>query len=145
MDAGEGREQDAEALRESLLKHDSFVNKLVTQGIPGKGMLKSTQSQWLALIRAPGVGSASLHKLLHHFGSIAEVFSASAGQLHTAGLKADACEAILHPDESLIASDSAWLDEPNHHLLTWGDPDYPVLLREIPGPPAALFLNGNPE
>ncbi len=33
MDAGEGREQDAEALRESLLNFDSFVKMLVTQGL----------------------------------------------------------------------------------------------------------------
>ena len=108
-------------------------------------MLKTTQSQWLALIRAPGIGSASMHKLLRHFGSIAAVFSASAAQLHAAGLKPATCEAILHPNESLIASDSAWLEEPGHRLVTRGDPDYPPLLGEIPGPPAALFLKGNPE
>ena len=112
---------------------------------PGNGMLKSTQSQWLALIRAPGVGSASMHKLLRHFGSIADIFSASASHLHAAGIKPGISEAILHPDESLIASDSAWLEESGHHLLTWGDPDYPALLSEIPGPPAALFLKGDPE
>jgi hypothetical protein len=33
MDVGEGREQDAEALRESLLKFDSFVKMSVTQGL----------------------------------------------------------------------------------------------------------------
>ncbi|MEA3303191.1 MAG: DNA-processing protein DprA [Pseudomonadota bacterium] len=108
-------------------------------------MLKTTQSQWLALIRAPGVGSRSMHKLLQHFGSIAAVFSASASHLQAAGIKPDICEAILHPDESLIAADSAWLETPDHHLITWGDPDYPALLGEIPGPPAALFLKGNPE
>ena len=33
MDVGQGREQDAEALRESLLKFDSFVKMLVSQGL----------------------------------------------------------------------------------------------------------------
>ena len=108
-------------------------------------MLKSTQSQWLALIRAPGIGSGSIHKLLQHFGSIADIFSASACQLHAAGIKPGVSEAILHPDEALIASDSAWLEKSNHHLVTWGDPDYPALLSKIPGPPAALFLKGNSE
>ncbi|HBH36138.1 MAG TPA: DNA-protecting protein DprA [Gammaproteobacteria bacterium] len=108
-------------------------------------MLKTTQPQWLALIRAPGIGSGSIHKLLQHFGSIADIFSASAGQLHTAGLKPGISEAILHPDEGLIASDSAWLAESGHYLVTWGDPHYPALLSKIPGPPAALFLKGNPE
>ncbi len=108
-------------------------------------MLKSTQSQWLALIRTPRIGSGNIHKLLRYFGSIADIFSASPGQLHAAGLNHGVCEAILHPDEELIASDSIWLEEPDHYLVTWGDPDYPSLLSEIPGPPAALFLKGNPE
>ncbi|MEN8213930.1 MAG: DNA-processing protein DprA [Pseudomonadota bacterium] len=108
-------------------------------------MLKSTQSQWLALIRAPRLGSISIHKLLRHFGSIADIFSASAGQLHAAGLKPSISEAILHPDEELIATDIAWLEQSGHHLVTWGNPRYPALLSEIPDPPAALFLKGNPE
>jgi DNA processing protein len=108
-------------------------------------MLKSTQSQWLALIRAPGIGSGNIHKLLRHFGSIADIFSASASHLHAAGLKPDICEAILHPDETLLISDSTWLEEPDHYLIPWGNPDYPALLSKIPGPPAALFLKGNPE
>ena len=32
MDVGEGRKQDAEALRESLLKFDSYVKMLITRG-----------------------------------------------------------------------------------------------------------------
>jgi DNA processing protein len=108
-------------------------------------MLKTTDSQWLALIRAPGVGSRSIHKLLQHFGSIADIFSASASHLQAAGIKSNICAAILQPDEPMLASDTAWLEASDHHLLTWGDPDYPALLSEIPDPPAALFLKGNPE
>jgi DNA processing protein len=127
------------------LKFDSFVKKLVTQGLLGKGMLKTTQLQWLALIRAPGVGSRSIHKLLQHFGSIADIFSASASHLQASGIKSGICAAILQPDERMLTSDTAWLEASDHHLLTWGDPDYPALLSEIPDPPAALFLKGNPE
>ena len=38
-----------------------------------------------------------------------------------------------------------WLDQPGHHLLTIDQQDYPVLLKKIPRPPAALFIQGRPE
>lgn len=41
--------------------------------------------------------------------------------------------------------ETAWLAEPNHHLITLSDPRYPRLLREIPDPPAALYVVGDPD
>jgi len=52
--------------------------------------------------------------------------------------------AIAKPDEKKIESDLQWLADPNHHLLGWDDENYPSLLRRIPGPPAALFVAGDP-
>ena len=55
-----------------------------------------------------------------------------------------AAEAICSPDEKRIESDLRWLSDPNHHLLCWDDDAYPSLLRQINGPPAALFVDGDP-
>lgn len=52
--------------------------------------------------------------------------------------------AISKPDEKRIESDLKWLSHPNHHLLCWDDDNYPTLLRRINGPPAALFIDGDP-
>lgn len=52
--------------------------------------------------------------------------------------------AISTPDEKRIESDLKWLSHPNHHLLCWDDDNYPALLRRIKGPPAALFIDGDP-
>ncbi len=52
--------------------------------------------------------------------------------------------AISRPDEKRIESDLKWLSHPNHHLLCWDDDSYPALLRRIKGPPAALFIDGDP-
>ena len=41
--------------------------------------------------------------------------------------------------------ETAWLAEPNHHLIALSDPRYPRLLREIPDPPAALYVIGDPD
>lgn len=39
----------------------------------------------------------------------------------------------------------AWLAAaPDHHLISWDDPRYPALLRQIPDPPVALFVRGDP-
>ncbi len=39
----------------------------------------------------------------------------------------------------------AWLEQPNHHLITLSDPRYPKRLREIADPPAALYVIGEPD
>lgn len=51
---------------------------------------------------------------------------------------------LLHPDWDKVEEDLLWLEEPRHHLIRITDPDYPPALREIPDPPPALFIHGNP-
>ena len=60
------------------------------------------------------------------------------------GLSDEAVAAISNPDEARIESDLQWLSDSNHHLLCWDDDAYPVLLRRITNPPAALFIDGDP-
>ena len=60
------------------------------------------------------------------------------------GFSDEAATAISRPDEARIESDLQWLSHPNHHLLCWDDDAYPVLLRRISSPPAALFIDGDP-
>jgi len=59
-------------------------------------------------------------------------------------LSEETAAAISRPDEKRIESDLKWLSHPNHHLLCWDDDSYPALLRRIKGPPAALFIDGDP-
>ncbi len=70
--------------------------------------------------------------------------AASSHDLTRHGLSEAAAAAISRPDESLIESSLQWLSQPNHHLLCWDDDAYPVLLRRISSPPAALFVDGDP-
>jgi DNA processing protein len=72
------------------------------------------------------------------------VVSASARDLIRHGLSEAAADAISKPDEARIESDMKWLSDTNHHLLCWDDDAYPVLLRRINSPPAALFIDGDP-
>jgi len=41
--------------------------------------------------------------------------------------------------------ESEWLQDPDHHRVQPGDDAYPELLARIPGPPAVLYINGDPE
>ncbi len=99
---------------------------------------------WLTLRRLPDVGTRTQFDLLEHFGSVENIFSAGRGQLEKvlAG-KREAIDMLLTgPDEKALQSEFEWLGEPGHHLLTWADPDYPALLREIPDPPLVLYIVG---
>ncbi|MFO7602740.1 MAG: DNA-processing protein DprA, partial [Gammaproteobacteria bacterium] len=43
-----------------------------------------------------------------------------------------------------IAPDLEWLQQPAAHIIGLNDPTYPALLKEIPDPPALLFVYGDP-
>ena len=75
------------------------------------------------------------------------LLDAPAGDWLGAGAPIGAREAALGAEAAAHAhSVRTWLeDDPSHHLLTWGDPDYPSLLREVGNPPTALFVHGAPE
>ena len=90
------------------------------------------------------IGGASLIKILDALGGATAVVAASHRDLTHHGLPEETVAAISRPDEKRIESDLKWLSQPNHHLLCWDDDDYPALLRRITGPPAALFVDGDP-
>jgi DNA processing protein len=82
--------------------------------------------------------------VIESLGSVSAVVAASARDLSRSGLSEAAVAAISSPDEAKIESDLHWLSQPNRHLLCWDDEAYPVLLRRISSPPAALFVEGDP-
>ena len=95
-------------------------------------------------INAPSVGGASLIKLTEALGGVSAVAAARSRDLIRSGLSEAAAKAITQPDEAKIEADLKWLSAPNHHLLCWDDDAYPILLRRIANPPAALFIDGDP-
>ncbi len=99
---------------------------------------------WLTLHRKH-VRSQTLIALLEHFGTVEEVFGASRAQLGKCPVQEQSViETVLAGiDEDALVKELQWLREENNHLLTWQDPDYPRLLREIPDPPAILFVCGD--
>jgi len=100
---------------------------------------------WLQLTLSPGIGSATIRKLLQEFGLPENIL----------GVRRAALARFLDP-EALGTLDSppvakavehalAWLEQPGHALVTLADTTYPKLLLEIPDPPPVLYCRGRLE
>ena len=100
---------------------------------------------WLALLRAPGLGPDQYHQLLNTFGSPHKVFVAGTDSLAKLGLKADTIHYIQNAGTDEIAADLEWLQHDDHHAISWHDVRYPELLKTIPDAPPLLFVRGDPD
>ena len=100
---------------------------------------------WLALQRAPGIGSRRCLKLLSEFDSPATIFEAGADHLRSIGLRPDSIDYLVNPDWEAVDRDLDWLAQPGNSIMTYRDPDYPALLKEVSAPPALLFIHGDPD
>lgn len=98
---------------------------------------------WLALVRTPGLGWASLEALLAEFGSPEALFSLKPRALSPFDLKPHTVDALLAPDQARVDADLEWLQSRNARLIPANDAAYPDMLRRIPGPPIALFARGD--
>ncbi|VAW88658.1 Rossmann fold nucleotide-binding protein Smf possibly involved in DNA uptake [hydrothermal vent metagenome] len=99
---------------------------------------------WLALLRAPKIGPASFHKLLHHYKTPKALFECSASQIAALPLQTPTRHYLAQPDWHAVERDLSWNTQDNHHIITLQDPFYPELLKEIPGGgPPVLFVHGD--
>lgn len=99
---------------------------------------------WLSLVLAPGFGGRNTARLTEAFGSPRLWAEHSDAELTACGIKPGLVRALRQPPPDWMSRALAWLEAPEHHLITLDDPLYPPLLREIDDPPAALFLVGDP-
>lgn len=99
---------------------------------------------WLTLCFTPGLGNATIRRLLKEFGLPEQVLSASpeavsriAGTAGAAALKAGTTGAA-------VETNLRWAARSGNHILTLADAAYPRMLLEIPDPPLLLYTHGNP-
>jgi DNA processing protein len=107
----------------------------------GSGPAADQLARWLALHHVPGLGARRKIELLESFGSIEAVFAAGKDQLARAvGERRDGLDALRSgPDATLLATTHKWLGDARNFVVTWTDPDYPALLRQIDDPPLLLY------
>jgi len=104
----------------------------------------SEESPCLLRLLASGGRASALRRLLDSHASAEAALAAGPRDWASHGLDAEACNAIRNPDTDAMMRGERWLQAPDRHLIGWRDADYPPLLRRIPGPPAMLFVAGNP-
>lgn len=100
---------------------------------------------WLTLMRAPGIHSGSLRKLLEHVPSVTELIHSAPATLRAGGANAAVITWLQAPDAASIEADLRWLEQPAHHFVPIGSPRYPALLADLPDAPAGLFVRGDPD
>lgn len=102
-------------------------------------------ASWLQLTLTPGLGPATVRKLLAQFGLPENVLAARRFDL---AQYADA-EALRALDSDAVAQavDRAldWVRQPGRALVTLGDAAYPRLLLETADPPPLLYCHGRTE
>lgn len=101
---------------------------------------------WLRLSRAPGIGSRTLIALLETFNSPENIVGASYARLSKVIGDNEAAKSAITDvvDTERHALDVEWLAEEDSFLVSIADQAYPDLLREIPDPPALLYIKGDP-
>lgn len=100
---------------------------------------------WLALVRLPGLGPVRIARALAEFADPADFLNAGPAAWQALKLPAATREALANFDQSILADDLRWLEQPNHHAIALTDARYPARLREMSNPPPVLFVHGDPE
>ncbi len=101
---------------------------------------------WLCLFLIPGVGSVACRKLIRDFGSPEEVFKAALPDLMQTGEIREGVARRIK--EKIFAVDPhkemRRVEQLGAKLISFSDPCYPSLLREIHDPPIILYTRGRP-
>ncbi len=108
-----------------------------------------TRQQWLALALTPGLGPATLKKLVERFGSARQILAASRKALEECPfLRKDTLGCLC--DQKMLATAAAerelqLAEKAGITILCWDDPLFPPLLKEISDPPPMLHVLGDPQ
>lgn len=101
---------------------------------------------WLGFNLVPGIGPSRLRALLDAFGDVETAWHAPTEALKAAGL-GDKIIAAFEDVRKRVNLDAEWdrIVARGIQVTTWDDEDYPHRLREIPAPPALLYVFGSLE
>lgn len=108
-------------------------------------MPKDNIHHWLAAFHLPGIGPVRILNWYQYFSSIENLFNANCKELIAAGLKPAEIYALQNPNDKAIEADILWSKQKGNTIITYEDPLYPVLLRELSGPPIVLYIQGSLE
>jgi len=108
------------------------------------GLSAEASGYWVAFNRVLGIGPVNFRLLLNAFqNDLAVAWRADGRELARAGLHQKTIDAFLmqrvkiEPEREVECLEKAQVS-----ILTWRDPTYPALLREIDASPPVLYLKG---
>jgi DNA processing protein len=97
---------------------------------------------WISLGNIHGIGPQTFCQLLRSFGTPSQIYSATYTQLKQLTSDNIAATITQGADENSLADSLTWLSQPNNHLITLADAEYPKSLLEITDPPPFLYAKG---
>ncbi len=102
---------------------------------------------WLTLAFIPGLGAVGMGRLIRELGDPGQILAAGRERLlQVQGIRQPVADAIVHnPPLRTAELEFRRIRHHDFSLLTWNDPAYPALLREIYTPPMLLYVNGDVE
>jgi DNA processing protein len=107
-------------------------------------MQKDLLPAFLHLYHSLGPGRQDLSTLLELFAGDPEgIRNSPASALEACGLHHDAVRKIRSRQHPRVATDLAWAESRDNHLVCFDDSAYPELLRQINNPPTLLYARGD--
>ena len=100
---------------------------------------------WLKLVHAPRIGAARARALIDTFRTAQAVCATPHARLRDAGLTSESIGVLRAESTPAIDAELTWDAQPGNRILTFDDPAYPALLRELSDAPPALYVRGDCE
>lgn len=98
---------------------------------------------WLWLQRAVGIGSTKPRKLLAHYGSVQNCYESGEESWKQAGIFTPGeMERMVCGTLEQAAAQLELAQSLGQSVICPDEPEFPVLLREIPSPPCVLYYKG---
>jgi DNA processing protein len=95
-------------------------------------------------LRLSGVIGIRNQKRLRVVDCLLQTASVAEKDLIRAGLNDEQRQAFLNYDPAIVEETLLWLEQPQHHLLTCDNSNYPERLKNIASYPPLLFIAGDP-
>ena len=134
------------AILDSISKPGLESGLMPTTAVPTVNAQSQQASCWLALALTPGLGPTRVRKLIEHFGNPENVFRASLTELEATGMQSVSAQSLATGMSMELAQQQcAKAIEVGAKIITLGDPEYPLRLKEIYDPPVVLFVRGDVE
>lgn len=125
-------------IKRSMAELPLFDRKKPTNAIH---LSQEQRLNWLRLLRSDNVGPGTFRDLINHFGSAGTVLEALPNLIAKGGAAGKIKIASLEAAEKELQ----YAEKSDVQLVGLGEPDYPVILRNIDYPPPLISVKGNAE